>query len=79
MTGDIGMFKKNRIAVIGILLYILIAKILKVAVAGSLNLPEIIISMIFIYFFYKATVATFKFHKINNQKDIESPMKKVVQ
>jgi hypothetical protein len=60
----LGMFKKSKIAGVSILLYIIFIKIVKIAMGSSLNLADIILTLIFIYYFYKANVAIFKFHRL---------------
>lgn len=59
-----GMYYKNRLAAIGLILYLIIIRILKVIEGVPFSLFGFISWIIFVIFSYKAMIATFKFHKV---------------
>ena len=58
----LGIYKKSRFAATSMFVYFLISKILSIIVVGKPG--GILMTLIFLYFYYKAMTATFSYHKL---------------
>lgn len=57
-----GVYKKNRYSALGLLIYFVVSKIIMVATTGQFSGG--IVSLLFIYFYFQGTKATFQLHKL---------------
>ena len=57
-----GMYKKSRIAASIMFIYFLASKILIIAETGQPN--GVLLSLMFLYYFFQAMVGTFQYHKL---------------
>ena len=66
-----GIYKKSRVAASIMFVYFLLSKIWLITETGKFN--GIILSVVFLYFYFQAMIGTFQYHKLINTKTSEEP------
>ena len=60
-----GIYKKNRICAVVMLVYFVLSKILLISESGQTS--GLFVSIIFLYFFWQGVSGTFAYHKLTNR------------
>ena len=64
-----GIYKKSRVAATLMFVYFCLSKIYIIYLTGEAN--GFVVAMLFLYFYFKAMIATYKYHKLMKAGDTE--------